>query len=385
MRIGIDYTAATHQQAGIGRYTRGLVRALAELDRRHEYVLFVTGGKGHGLEARTFDVRSEMPDNFQIRRAPLSDRLWAVVWHRMGIPLPVEVFTGSVDLFHSPDYLLPPLRVGRRVVTIHDLSFLRYPEGAEPSLRRYLIRAVPDAVRRANLVLADSQNTKRDVIELLEVAPDTVEVLYPGVDDKFRPVGNEQALDRVRDLYGLTFPFILSVGTLEPRKNLGLLIHAYGTLRKMGNLPHKLVVAGRKGWLYDGVFRKVDQLSLGDDVVYLGYVPDEDLPKLYNLAEVFVFPSLYEGFGLPPLEAMACGTPVITSESSSLPEVVGEAGLMVPADDRKALAEAMRELLSDRSLRDKLARRGVRQARKFTWQAAGQRVLAIYERLLDAS
>jgi glycosyltransferase involved in cell wall biosynthesis len=380
MRIGIDYTAAVHQQAGIGRYTRGLVEALAKLDSEHEYVLFMAGGN-----AQTPGLGFKMPDNFRVRRVPLSERFVNIMWYRLRLPVPIDLFISPVDVFHSPNYVLPPLRRGMKVVTIHDLSFLRYPEGAEPSLRRYLSGAVPKAVRRADLVLADSDNTEQDIIELLGVAPGKVKVLHPGVGERFRPLDDEGLLGRIRELYGLSSPFLLSLGTLEPRKNLILLLDAYAALRARGDIYHKLVIAGKKGWLYEGIFRKVKELSLEEEVIFLGFVADENLPALYNLAEVFVFPSLYEGFGLPPLEAMACGTPVITSDSSSLPEVVGEAGLMVSSGDSKALAQAMKRVLDDPTLREDLAGKGVRQARKFTWQAAAQKALNIYEGLSGLS
>ncbi len=380
MRIGIDYTAATHQQAGIGRYTRGLVEALAKLGSKHEYVLFVAGGK-----SLTPDFGFKMPDNFQVKRIPLSDRFLTIMWHRLRVPLPVDLFIGPVDVFHSPDYVLPPLRRGRKVVTIHDLSFLRYPEGAEPSLRKYLSRAVPDAVRRADMVLADSENTRQDIIELLGVAPAKVEVLYPGVDARFSPLEDDEPLGRVRQLYGLSYPFILSLGTLERRKNLIFLLDAYAALRAGGDVSHKLVIAGEKGWLYEGILRRVEELSLERDVIFLGFVADENLPALYNLAEFFVFPSLYEGFGLPPLEAMACGTPVISSNSSSLPEVLGEAGLMVSSEDTDVLAQAMGRVLDDPALRQDLAQKGVRQARKFAWPASAQKLLTTYQSLMDSS
>ena len=383
MRIGIDYTAATHQQAGIGRYTRGLVVALAQQNTEDEFVLLVTGGRSDRAGPQTQQLESVLPGSFRIRRAPLSERVWTILWHRMRLPLPVDLFTGPVDIFHSPDYVLPPLRQGKTVVTIHDLSFLRYPEGAEPKLRRYLSSAVPRAVSRADLVLGDSENTRNDIIELLGVPPGKVEVLHPGVDEIFRVVEDERVLTEVSSLHGLDFPFILTVGTVEPRKNLILLLDAYAALRKASDVPHKLVIAGGKGWLYEGVFRRVEELSLDEDVIFLGFVADQNLPALYSLADVFVFPSLYEGFGLPPLEAMACGTPVITSRTSSLPEVVDEAGLMVPANDPDMLAETIGRVLNDPGLGEDLAKRGVSQARKFTWQATGEKLLAIYQRLLE--
>jgi len=368
LRIGIDYTAAVHQRAGIGRYARGLVRALAQLDRENEYLLLVAG---RPKEEATF------PPNFKPWYLPLSPHWATILWQRLRVPLPADLFTGPLDLFHSPDYVLPPLRRGKRLLTIHDLSFLRYPEGADPRLRWYLIQAVPRSIAQADLVLADSQNTKSDLIELLGVEAGKVEVLYPGVEGRFRPL-DEESLAPVKARYSLDFPFILTVGTLEPRKNHVGLLQAYSLLK--GRYPHRLVIAGGKGWLYEGIFQEVKRLSIEERVFFLGYVPEEDLPALYNLADLFVFPSLYEGFGLPPLEAMACGTPVVVSALSSLPEVVGDGALLVPPQEVEVLAGAMEKALSDPSLREELRSKGLEQAKRFTWSEAAKRLLAIYKR-----
>jgi glycosyltransferase involved in cell wall biosynthesis len=381
VRIGIDYTSAALQRAGIGRYTRGMVGALAALGAKHSYVLLVAGSEGPREGAMAPQGESITGDNYSIKRLPLSRRLWTFIWHRLRVPLPVDLFTGPVDVFHGPDYVLPPLRRGKKVVTIHDLSFLRYPEGAEPRLAAYLSRSVPRSVREADLVLGDSENTRQDIIELLGVCPERVEVVYPGVGGAFRVIEDRQALEAVARAYRIHFPFMLSVGTLEPRKNLGTLLDAYALLRSGDGLDHKLVIAGGKGWLYDGVFSRVEELALENDVLFLDYVREEHLPALYNLSDVLVFPSLYEGFGLPPLEAMACGTPVIVSDSSSLPEVVGEAGLMVPARDSAALAATMTKVLADSELRAGLVRKGLLRSAQFTWEAAGEKLLSIYERL----
>ncbi len=369
MRIGIDYTAAVHQRAGIGRYARGLVRALAQLDRENEYLLLVAG---RPKEECTFPV------NFRLRYLPLSPHRVTILWQRLRLPLPADLFTGPLDLFHSPDFVLPPLCRGKSILTIHDLSFLRYPEGADPRLRWYLTQAVPRSIGQADLLLADSQNTKSDLIELLGVEEGRVEVLYPGVEERFHPL-NEGSLASVKARYSLDFPFILTVGTLEPRKNHVGLLQAYSLLK--GRHPHRLVIAGGKGWLYEGIFQEIERLSLEERVLFLGYVPEEDLPALYNLADLFVFPSLYEGFGLPPLEAMACGTPVVVSALSSLPEVVGDGALLVPPQDIEALAEAMEKGLSDLSLRRELRGKGLEQAKRFSWSEAAKRLLAIYKRV----
>jgi glycosyltransferase involved in cell wall biosynthesis len=487
LRIGIDYTAAVRQRAGIGRYTRGLVQALARLDRDKRYTLFMPHDSdlyqryrlsGHEkillVGKLTDDValfeklltrkgvtvivaplsqalavlRQQMPHqvwlfswtadlertpslaalvagarslaiplhripkadrsmggllgslgsrperppsdmdtaptlqvqapNFQDRRAPLSERILTILWHRLRLPIPVEWFTGPVHIFHSTDFVLPPVRQARTILTVHDLTFMRLPECAEAGLRAYLDKVVPRSIQRADLVLADSQSTKKDLIELLGVSPDKIEVVYAGVERRFRPMEGEMALHRVKKRYGLNFPFILSLGTLEPRKNFTRLIEAYALMRDRGL---KLVIAGGKGWLYDEIFAKVEELGLEDKIIFPGFIADEDLPALYNLAKIFVFPSLYEGFGLPPLEAMACGTPVVTSDRPSLPEVVGGAGLMVEATDDQELARAMERVLTDENLRREMREKGLRQAAKFTWEAAAEKLLDVYRRL----
>jgi glycosyltransferase involved in cell wall biosynthesis len=380
LRIGIDYTAAVHQRAGIGRYTRGIVGALAGQDTEDIFVLVVAGDGAEDVLPQEWNREPALGANFHLRQLPLSRRFWTIIWHRLRVPLAVDVLVGSMDVFHSPDYVLPPVRRGKKLVTVHDLSFLRYPEGAEPSLREYLIPAVFRSTKEADLVLADSENTRRDVVDLLGVPTERVEVIYPGVDRHFRPIEDREALERIKELYRLSHPFLLSVGTLEPRKNLIVLLEAYALLRERHSLPHKLVIAGGKGWLYEGIFQRVEELSLTEEVVFLGYVPEEHLPALYNLADVLAFPSIYEGFGLPPLEAMACGTPVVTSDRSSLPEVVGEAGLMVPSDDHEALAEAIHQVVDDAAFREDLIRRGLARAAMFSWEAAGQKLLSVYER-----
>ena len=371
MRIGIDYTAAVQQRAGIGRYTRGLVRALAEVDRGNEYVLFAAVSGRQPAEM-------DWPQNFRMRKVPLSDHTVAILWHRLRLPLPIEALIGVIDIFHSPDFVLPPTRAGT-ILTVHDLSFLRHPECADPNLRAYLNKAVPRSVHRADVVLADSQNTKDDLVELLGVNPDKVEVVYPGVEGCFRPIEDEVLLEGVRRRYNLPSRFILSLGTLEPRKNFARLIEAFANLQSaICNLQH-LVIAGGEGWMYEPIYAKVKELGLGDSVLFLGFVPDEDLPALYNLADLFVYPSLYEGFGLPPLEAMACGVPVVASTRPSLPEVLGQAALLVDPLDVEGLAAAMERALEDEGLRETMVKRGLERAKGLTWRKAARRLLGIYE------
>ncbi|MEW5989349.1 MAG: glycosyltransferase family 1 protein [Chloroflexota bacterium] len=377
-RIGMDVTAAVMQGGGIGRYTRELAQALAQV--------------GHEFELRFFTARppavlpvpNPLPTapNIHLRRAPLDERWLYRLWYRLRLPLPVQTWTGRLDLFHSPDFVLPPVS-GRipTLVTVHDLSFVHYPETFTPALVRYLNDAVPRSVRRATHVLADSQATQADLVNLWQIDPGKITVLYSGVNPSFRPVTEREQMAALRARHYLDDgPYILSVSTIQPRKNYPMLMRAFRPLA--GQLPHHLVIAGGKGWLYEEVLAEVGRLGLDGRVHFLGFVADDDLPALYSGAALFAFPSLYEGFGLPLLEAMACGAPVVTSNASSLPEVAGEAAVKLSPTDTAAWTEAMYTLLTHPMERARLVAAGFRQARRFTWETAARQLVEVYERLL---
>jgi glycosyltransferase involved in cell wall biosynthesis len=376
MRIGIDYTAAVQQRAGIGRYTRNLVRALSHLDRQHRYTLFAAGGDAD-------DGLGPWPENFRMCAVPISDRWLSILWQRMRVPLPVQLVTGPLDLFHSPDFVLPPLVRTPAVLTVHDLSFLRVPDCFVPAFRSYLSSAVPRAVARAGRILADSTSTRNDLVELLDVEPARITVIYPGVEARFRPVREPDARAAVRARYGLPARFILGLSTLQPRKNFDGLVAAFARLVGgaegwPGLADVHLVVAGQKGWMYEEALATAAGSGVADRIHFTGFVDDADLPALYSLASVFAFPSWYEGFGVPVLEAMACGTPVVAADNSSLPEVVGEAGLLVDAADTDGLARAIGQVLSEDALRRRLAARGLERAQRFTWARAAEQLLQVY-------
>lgn len=378
MRIGIDYTPATEEGAGIGRFTHELVAALVAEDETNEYVL---------MAPRNAAPPDWLASSRGARWAPLpmSAHMAAVLWQRLRLPAPVEWFTGPIDLFHATDYVLPPLRSAKGLVTIHDLSFLRYPEYADPHLVHYLAEAVPRAVTRATLVLTDSEATREDVVTYLHLPPEKVSVVYGGVSEAFRPIQEQEALEETRDRYALPPEYLLSIGRLEPRKNLPGLLRAYRMLLDRGQTSLPLAIGGGKGWGYEPIFQAVEDLELKDSVRFLGYVQEQDLPPLLSGAATFVYPSFYEGFGLPPLEAMACGTPVVASNSSCLPEVLGDAALLVPPDETEALAEAIALLLSDEALRRDLRERGLERARRFSWTAAARQLLAAYGQAMNTS
>jgi glycosyltransferase involved in cell wall biosynthesis len=380
MRIGLDVTSALTQGGGIGRYTRELVRALAALDNGR-FTLHLFAAKQIAPPA----VPDPLPvaPHIQLNAAPLDESWLYRLWYRARLPAPVQWVTGPLDLFHSPDFVLPPTS-GRipTLLTVHDLSFVHYPAVYPAKLVSYLNRVVPWSVRRATHVLADSEATRQDLMAVWQVPPEKVTVLYSGVDEQFRPVADEGAITAVRARYQLDdTPYLLTVGTVQPRKNYQMLIRAFAPIAAVW--PHNLYIAGGKGWLYEAMMQEVEQQGLTGRVRFLGFVDDADLPALYSGATLFLFPSLYEGFGLPLLEAMGCGLPVISSDASSLPEVAGETAVLLPPHQPQPWTDAMQTLLADPSRRQQLRAAGLRRAAQFSWQTAAHQLLALYQALLN--
>jgi len=364
MRIGIEVTAAARQGGGIGRYVRELLKTLAQLDRDNRYQLFFASPNPvpHPLPP--------LPDNFSVRHLPFHDIWLARLWHQAQLPIPVELITGPVDVYHAPDFTLPPTRVPS-LLTVHDLSFARDPESAAPGLRAYLNAVVPRSVRRATHIVAVSQATKNDLVELYGTPADKISVLYEGVHPIFRPTPNPA----IRAKYGLGGnPFVLSVSTLQPRKNFRRLIQAFAQLPADFNL----VIAGGKGWLYDDIFAEAEKPAVRGRVFFPGFVPDADLPALYTEAAVLAYPSLYEGFGLPLLEAMACGTPTLTSTVSCLPEVAGGASVLVDPYHAESIARGLKEAVSTP---EPWVAKGLRRAAEFHWEESARRLIALYQQL----
>jgi len=373
MKIGIDYTSAATQGAGIGRYTRELMRALLALPSDNRYSFF------YASRSHVDESKIQTP-NSKIQRLPIHDKWLMRGWQRLRLPLPVELIVGRVDLFHSPDFTLPPTLPGvATLLTVHDLSFIRDPDSAWPSLRAFLNKAVPRSVKRATHVLADSQATKDDLIELCGTPAAKITVLYSGVDARFMPIRDQAEIDRVCAKYRLPQPFILSVGTLQPRKNYGRLIEAFAQIATAR--PHHLIITGGKGWMYETIFEQVKQSGLEGRVHFPGFVDDADLPALYSAANLFAYVSIYEGFGLPLLEAMACGTPVIGSNTSSLPEVIGDVGLQVDPRNVDDIARALQQMIDQPALRERSIGLGLERAKTFTWEKAARELLAIYDQL----
>ncbi|MBW7886315.1 MAG: glycosyltransferase family 4 protein, partial [Caldilineaceae bacterium] len=310
------------------------------------------------------------------------------IWHRLDLPVPrVDWFTGGpLDLLHATDFVLPPSAARRKLLTVHDLAFLFYPDAAMPSLQHYLNVVVPRSVKRADAIIADSHHTAHDLEEQWQVPAERITVVQGGVDHaRFQPVQDKARLAAVRATYGIgDGPFILALSRLEPRKNFPRLIEAFAQARAEGKLPHRLVIGGGKGWLYDAIFRRVQELKLQEAVHFPGFIADADLPAFYSAAEFFAYPSLYEGFGLPIVEALACGTPVLTADNSCLPEAGGPGAIYVPAESVPEIADGILRLATDPALRGQLRTAGLAHARTFTWERSARQLLAAYANALAA-
>jgi glycosyltransferase involved in cell wall biosynthesis len=368
MRIGIDARLVYYTQAGIGNYTLRLTLALAESFPSDDFVLLQ-------------DIRDSTPHvsapNVRVARTSVASH------HRVEqLVLPIVADRLRADVFHSPDFI-PPIRArSRSVITIHDLAFLIYPHFVTKDGARYYGQ-IDRAVRKAHQIIAVSESTKLDLINFLGVPEQKITVIYEAADPLFQAIDRSAARAHVQGQYGLRDEFILFVGTIEPRKNITGLLRAYRRLRDDYKLPHQLVLAGAPGWLYEEVFELVEGLNLGEHCRFLGRVDAEGLLNLYNSAACLVHPAFYEGFGLTPLEAMACGTPAIVSKVSSMPEVVGDAALMVDPRNDDEIAVAMWRVLTNSDLREELRTKGLQRARSFSWNKAAEQTMAVYRKAIS--
>jgi glycosyltransferase involved in cell wall biosynthesis len=366
MLVGIDASrAAVARRTGTENYSLHLIRGLLALDEGHHYRLYFNRQPPEDL----FVPRAERC----VLRFP---RLWTHV------ALSWEMLSSPPDLLFVPSHVLPLIHPPCSVATVHDLGFHYYPEAHTLFQNVYLRWSTWHNARASVLVLADSQATQRDLMRYYGLAADRIAVVYPGRDETLAPVTEPASLAAIRARYDLHQPYLLYVGTLHPRKNLVRLVQAYARLLSQPtgrDTAPLLVLAGQKGWLYAEINDEVRRLGLGERVRLTGFVPEEDLAALLSGALAFVFPSLYEGFGLPVVEAMACGTPVVCSQTSSLPEVAGDAALLVDPLDPEDLAGALLRIVGDEGLRRELVQRGFQQARQFSWRRCARETLDALE------
>jgi glycosyltransferase involved in cell wall biosynthesis len=370
MRIGVDVRLMHHQPAGISNYTRHLLQALSQLDLEDEFITFQHRKHGERLIDRPNFRRATL-------YAPVHSRLEQYM-------LPVELLRFRLNVLHFTDFIPPMYSHIPTVITVHDLAFLHYPHFVTAKSAAFYGQ-IDRAVRAAHHVIVPSESTKKDLIAMLGVQAGKISVIYEAAAKTFHPLPIAETRDEVIRRFGLPESYMLFVGTIEPRKNIPGLLHSFSNLRKQyGHLETGLVIAGSEGWLFEETLETARKLELQSAVHFVGRVQDDDLHKLYVGARLHVHPAHYEGFGLPPLEAMASGTPTIVSNVSSLPEVVNDAALLVDPNNLDEITVAMHRLLTDDGLHAEMSEKGLRRAACFSWQRAAESTLEVYRRVAEA-
>lgn len=374
LRIAIDAHSIGAKLGGNESYALNLIEALAQVDQSNEYTLYVT-------TTQAYDRLHQRWPNFKVRNTRPHTPLI-----RIPLTLSAELRKNPVDVLHV-QFTAPPFCPCPVVVSIHDLSFEHLPHTFNRRSRTQLRLTVRHSARRAARIISLSEHTKRDIVETYGISAEMISAIPLAAPTHFGPVSDDKELQRVRQTYGIVGEYILTVGSIQPRKNLARLVRAYASLRKkqIGDSFPKLVLVGKCAWLYDETLRALQETGIKDSVILTGYVPESDLPALYSGARCFVYPSYFEGFGLPPLEAMKCGTPVMVGNATSLPEVVGDAALTVDPFDINAIASGLESMLNDSVLRDTLRVKGKARATFFDWRDTARRTLGVYEQVVHGS
>jgi len=373
VKLGIISEPLNKSLTGVGNYTYNLIRELLNIYTGKNIILI-----------NYKNCNNFIPVDKLIIGNPFEKISKTYLWYPYIFALNyIKECFNNLDIIHNP-YQAPTffnLKKQKYIITVHDLIQILFPKEVKPLVHLIQKTMLPRTLKTADMVIVVSHSTKYDLIKYLKIPENKIKVIYHGVNKNYKPLSDNE-IKNIRRKYNLKYPFILYVGGIGGQKNIPTLIKAFYKIKKLG-VPYKLVLTGKKRWKYREIFKLVDKLNLQKDVIFTGYVPEGDLPALYNAADLFVYPSLYEGFGLPPLEAMACGTPVITSNTSSLPEVVGDAGIMVDPYDVDGLAKAMYEVLTNDGLREELRKRGLKRAKLFNWKKCAEEHLRVYEEVYN--
>lgn len=356
MYVGMDIQSTVGVKTGIGYYVLNLIEQLKKIDK----------------------VRLSYYKNDSLQNLNTLKRIY---WENISLP---NLFSkDNPSIVHIPGFAGPRFRTRiKRVTTVHDLIGILYPENLSPISRFYWQKWLPDSIQTSDMIIAISDNTKRDIMRLLGVADEKIQVVLSAAGENFKPITNEKQLDEVRKKYNLPQEFILNVGTIEPRKNILGLLEAFSAYLKESKSSESLVLVGKKDWGYQDVLKRVDELGITPQVIFTDYVSDEDLPVLYTLCKVFIYPSFYEGFGLPVLEALACGKPVICSKTSSLPEIAGGAAILIDPENVRELKDAIYKMANDVSIREEFSEKALIQAGKFSWKKTASQTLEVYKQML---
>ena len=374
MKIGFDISAQSLPRSGVGHYQVSLLNALLKIDKENFYNLYAFNFRNR----EKFANIKFTSKNYKINTIPIPQRLITAWWLMSDFPS-LESVVGDCDIYHVSEVCIQPVKKAKKVAFIHDLTTILHPDYHVKS-NVFLHNRRFENIHKVDAILTNSEYTKKDIIEYLHVKPDKIFVTYLGADKRFCPK-NIFEIKTILEDYSLNKPYILYVGTLEPRKNIQTLLQTFNQLKRKYQIPHQLILIGQLGWLYEDIFEQIESSEFKSDIRHLGYVPDEDLPVLMNGAQVFVYPSFYEGFGLPILEAMQCGTPVITSDTSSMPEVGGLACLYATPEDIDDLTEKIYTVISDKNLQKEMSEKGIERAKNFNWDKCARDTLRVYESL----
>lgn len=379
MKIYIDGQPLIGNKTGIGYYTQNLVESYLKTNLD---VIIITN---QILNKKRMETLAENEvshvNNKLFPYKVLRKLMLPTFFYKYPIDTNLKKEERENAVYHATNFITLPTKYAKQVITIHDLAFMKFPKVVDESIYKYMMKWVPYSISRADQIIADSIHTKRDILAFFDIPEDKVNVVYLAADNRFQKRSIED-IHFVKSKYKLPEKYILYVGTLEPKKNLVTLIEVYYQLKKRYAIEEKLVIVGAKGWKFDSIFEKIQQLELQDDICFTGYIDDEDVPSIYSGASIFAFPSTYEGFGIPLLEAMQCEVPVVASNASCIPEVVGEAGLLFDPYDIDGWVEGMYNILTKEALRTELIHKGLQQASQFSWEKTAKETLAVYEKAL---
>ena len=370
MHIGFDVAPITRTRTGVGNYCFYLLKHLLSLAGNGSFTGFSAGRSRVDL--------GELGDRLPFRRIPIPARVLYALWDRSLFP-PMDRLLRGLDVYHATNYFLPPAGRAKRALTIHDLAHLAVPEVCDHRIVKPFAAGLRRFASAADALLVYSESTKRDIVDYFDIDPKRITVTPMAVDDAFVVMPRDEAVERLAVRHGITGPILLFVSTLEPRKNVMGLVRAFALLQH--EIPHRLVLVGGVGRNSDEVFSEIEILGISGRVVHVGFVSHLELPAFYCAADAFVFPTHYEGFGIPLLEALVCGCPVVTSDNSSVPEVTGGAALCVDSNDIESFADAVRTVLNDSDLRDSMVAKGKAHAQTYSWRRCAEQTYAVYESL----
>ncbi len=380
MNIGIDANNILFEKAGVGKYSLNLINNLIKIDRKNHYFLyfnFLRQRKQRIAQVNKL-LLNPLPKNVKLRFLNFPARWQEFLF---STPFPAKkIINDDLDLFYaSYPTGIPKNGFKKMITTVHDLAFLRFPEHRGKKLSNYYLKRHKIALKNCIKIIVPSKATKKDLQDMLDIDGKKITVIYEAADSRFKVIHDQRLISNISSKYfDPEIEYILSVGTLEPRKNLPRLIEAYSQLPNKLTQKYKLVLVGASGWNNNLLTKTIENLNLKDKVIITGFASDDDLAYIYNKASIFIYPSLYEGFGLPPLEAMSCGLPVITSNVSSLPEVVGNAAILINPNNEDEIMQAAKKLLLDQKVKDKLIKKGLVQAKKFSWQKTAEQTLSVF-------